>query len=164
MLGESFVMKHWLIKASCVLNRCHWESTLRYGLCLPGLCVARWHDWWDTESSHFLSLVLLFKLTPVSKLQGFCALQLPSIQDRSPWGAHPLLEIPGTLLQVCTEYLDSIELLVYTRAMRTPRVCVWKSFLQTEVRGDQESTKPFVLSEWVGCVKDVFSQAYTLPE
>lgn len=152
------MVKHRLVKASCVPNRCHWESTLHYGPCLPGLCVACRCGWWDTESSHFFSLVLLFKLSPVRKLQSFCALQLPSIQDRSPWAAHPLLETPGTLLQFCTEYLDSVESLVYTGAIGTPRVCIWNSFLQTEVRGHQKSTKPSMLTECAGCIKDIFSQ------
>lgn len=172
MLGESFVVKHRLVKASCVPNRWHWESTFCYGLCLPGLCVACWHGWWDTESSHFLSwflgvtfehlgsLVLLFKLTPVSKLQSSCTLQLLSTQDRNTWGAHPFLKTPGTLLQVRTEYLDVGESLLYTRAIRTPRVCVSKSFLQTEVRGHQEWTKPSMLGEWVGCIKGIFSQVH----
>lgn len=158
MLGESFVVKHRLVKASCVPNRCHWESTLHYGsVCLVCVWPVGMAD--GTESSHFLSLVLLFKLTPVSKLQSSCTLQLLSTQDRSPRGAHPFLEIPGTLIQVCTKYLDVVESLLYTRAIRTPRVCVSKSFLQAEVRGHQESAKPSMLSEWVDCTKDTFFQA-----
>lgn len=56
---------------------------------LAGFPPAYWHGRWDTESSHSLRVVLLFELTPVSNLQSFCALYLPSIWDRSPRVGHP---------------------------------------------------------------------------
>jgi len=52
---------------------------LHYELFLPGFPPAHWHGWWDTESSHSLRAVLVYKLTLLKGLQSFCALHLPSV-------------------------------------------------------------------------------------